>query len=732
MIKRPSLRQLYIFVFGLFLTFLAIFTVFSLSGNNTTKEIKADVAVVTHPIIVDHNSIDLFDQIPPEYYDAAKNLRMVFIDRSVGGNIDDGLDCLSTDMSNAPNRCKRWSSSRWPEFTSPAQNWSGSYDRSNWDYFFWPSVGDTDTSDNIDCSVSVGSWGGKADCFLDWANRNVSNYDVLSYQLSYLSVDNNSTIATPGLGYFDTKVGDLNAFEELNPDKVVVYWTTSLSRSLGNSVAEDFNNQMRAYAISNNKVLIDAADILSHDPYGNPCYDNRDGVTHDRNGNVIPDDGVDYPAICQYYTSEYDGGHLGSFSAGSIRMAKAVWVTMAQIAGWVPDSNQTYNTPPSVDAGTDFVMEPGVATLSGSVHDDGLPANILNTEWTLVTGPSVTIDDPTNVSTTVTLNEVGTYVFRLTADDSEMVASDDVSVEVVPVHSNVAPVASNQTFSTTVDTELPISLTFSDEDGVAPYTLTIVNEPLHGQLVGNDYSNLVYTPDVGYTGDDSFSWNISDADGAVSNTADVSITINPELGSGGSEVSYFKFDTSDLIDEISPCVNCVNNSVLPVSTGYIGGAYSFNGNDAYLDLTGNSRLVNKSAMSFSVWIKPAFDENETAWRYIYSDDNAFSVFYLGQKHQWRVMLTTDAGRYRIDTNINATDWSPDEWHKLSFSYDGVYANLYWDNVLQSTVQASGSTRNINNRVYIGKASVDTGYFSGLIDELKVFDTALPESELSSL
>jgi hypothetical protein len=47
-----------------------------------------------------------------------------------------------------------------------------------------------------------------------------------------------------------------------------------------------------------------------------------------------PDDGEDYPAICQDYTTETDGGHLGSVSGGAIRIAKAFWVLMARIAGW--------------------------------------------------------------------------------------------------------------------------------------------------------------------------------------------------------------------------------------------------------------------------------------------------------------------------------------------------------------------------------------------------------------
>ena len=49
-----------------------------------------------------------------------------------------------------------------------------------------------------------------------------------------------------------------------------------------------------------------------------------------------PDDGIDFPAICQDYTTEPNGGHLGSVSSGKIRIIKAFWVLLARIAGWNP------------------------------------------------------------------------------------------------------------------------------------------------------------------------------------------------------------------------------------------------------------------------------------------------------------------------------------------------------------------------------------------------------------
>ena len=45
-------------------------------------------------IVINHNSIALYDRIPAQYLQAAENLKFMFMDRSVGANIYDGLLCL--------------------------------------------------------------------------------------------------------------------------------------------------------------------------------------------------------------------------------------------------------------------------------------------------------------------------------------------------------------------------------------------------------------------------------------------------------------------------------------------------------------------------------------------------------------------------------------------------------------------------------------------------------------
>ena len=322
---------------------LALTGILALTAMATPLETRADARMgarnegrpralapaQSRPIIVDHTAIALFDRIPDRYIRAARELRMIYFDKSVGANIDSGLDCLQHPSANAaPVGCKR-PDPVTGQSTGLAANIK--YDRSTWRYQWWPERG---------CSA----WYELVSCFIAQAGPVVAQYDVLSFQFSYGEVGAGSTIADKSAGFFANNkavndIYDYEAFAARYPGKQFILWTTSLSRGVGTAESTDFNNQMRAYARANNKILFDVADIEAHDPAGKPCFDNRDGVRYCEPNNPakcenFPDDKFDYPAICPNYTTEMNAGHLNSM--GKVRLAKAFWVLMAQVAGWMP------------------------------------------------------------------------------------------------------------------------------------------------------------------------------------------------------------------------------------------------------------------------------------------------------------------------------------------------------------------------------------------------------------
>ena len=98
------------------------------------------------------------------------------------------------------------------------------------------------------------------------------------------------------------------------------------------------------------------------------------------------------------------------------------------------------NMPPCVIAGADQTIDlTTTATLQGGATDDGDPVGALTTTWSLASGPgTVTFGNPNSLATTASFSAPGTYVLRLTADDTQLQASDDVTITVPAVNPALA------------------------------------------------------------------------------------------------------------------------------------------------------------------------------------------------------------------------------------------------------------------------------------------------------
>jgi hypothetical protein len=95
-----------------------------------------------------------------------------------------------------------------------------------------------------------------------------------------------------------------------------------------------------------------------------------------------------------------------------------------------PLGSSPQNQPPCVDAGFDFITSVGASPdLDGLASDDGVPAMVLTTRWSKVSGPgSVNFGNRSSLSSSVSFAAPGTYRLRLEADDGALATVSDVYV----------------------------------------------------------------------------------------------------------------------------------------------------------------------------------------------------------------------------------------------------------------------------------------------------------------
>jgi len=198
----------------------------------------------------------------------------------------------------------------------------------------------------------------------------------------------------------------------------------------------------------------------------------------------------------------------------------------------------------STDANTDIDI-----TLVGEDTDND------PIQFEIVSNPAdATLNDFDNAQGTVTyspeMNYIGNDSFSFKVVDDKGVESNvaTVNVEVKPTTENIlikesavmanessvvanessnnAPTAFDQNISVSTNNQLNITLTGEDTDN-DPIQFEIVSDPADATL--NDFDNakgtVTYSPEMNYTGNDSFSFKVVDEKGVESNTAIVTVEV---------------------------------------------------------------------------------------------------------------------------------------------------------------------------------------------------------------
>ena len=150
-------------------------------------------------------------------------------------------------------------------------------------------------------------------------------------------------------------------------------------------------------------------------------------------------------------------------------------------------------------------------------------------------------------------------------------------------------------------------------------------------------------------------------------------------------------------------------------------AYSFDGNGDYLQYTAN--IPSFDNYTISLWAKPASSGTYEAMFSSYNDSS------------YGFQIDLSSGNFHIRKagasggNIVLSTAQLGVWTFIAFTYDGTNSIGYINN--ESPVSDSGGTTEFN-RFRIGRNRNGNTYFTGAIDELRIYNRALTASEISSL
>ena len=175
-----------------------------------------------------------------------------------------------------------------------------------------------------------------------------------------------------------------------------------------------------------------------------------------------------------------------------------------------------------------LVPRNGVATIPVLTNDSDIDGTLNTSSVAITAAPahgSVVVLANGNVRYTPTANFSGDDEFRYTVRDNSNAVSNEATVT---LRVNAAPVAVNDPLTTfiNVPTIVDVLANDFDTDGVIePGTLTIVKQPTRGSVSVTAAHKVLYTPNLGFTGNDTFTYTVKDNDGVTSNQATVSVAV---------------------------------------------------------------------------------------------------------------------------------------------------------------------------------------------------------------
>lgn len=136
----------------------------------------------------------------------------------------------------------------------------------------------------------------------------------------------------------------------------------------------------------------------------------------------------------------------------------------------------------------------------------------------------------------------------------------------------VAPTAVPDTATVIRNTPTAINVLANDDFVVPlnPASVTIGTAPAHGTAIPQTNGEVLYTPDNGYTGPDSFTYTVDDQGGRVSNAATVSITVTkPPPPTAGAVSSTAIKNEPDTITVLSSDSTTSPATLIPSSVAVV-------------------------------------------------------------------------------------------------------------------------------------------------------------------
>jgi hypothetical protein len=349
-------------------------------------------------------------------------------------------------------------------------------------------------------------------------------------------------------------------------------------------------------------------------------------------------------------------------------------------------------------------------------------------QFATVMAPATTLDDNGLLAGT-------SYRYRVRAFDAAQNPSPYSNVASVTTPApDVEPPSATGTLTATTVSGTQIDLSWaaaSDNIGVIGYRLErcegvgcTVFSKFGTTIVGTSFSDANLNVSTSY----SYIVRAEDAAGNLGPYSNVATATT--LATNPSLVAAYSFDegAGASVGDASGRGNSGSTANTTwASIGKYGKALSFNGASALVTVPDSPSLRLSNGMTLAAWVNPTSGNN--GWR---------DVVYKGDDNYYLEASTSSGapGIGIIAGGTRAETYGPaslplNTWTFLAATYDGTTLRLYVNGTQVSSQRAGGSLLTSGNPLQIGGDSIYGQFFAGMIDEVRIYSTALSPAQIQA-
>ncbi|MGP3913809.1 LamG-like jellyroll fold domain-containing protein [Nonomuraea sp. 10N515B] len=166
------------------------------------------------------------------------------------------------------------------------------------------------------------------------------------------------------------------------------------------------------------------------------------------------------------------------------------------------------------------------------------------------------------------------------------------------------------------------------------------------------------------------------------------------------------------------------------TTGKHGKALSFNGSSSWVTVAHAASLRLTNALTLSAWVQPSAEDGQ--WRTVMMKETAqggsYGVYASDGDSPLGWLQIADGARGVADDSALTLN----EWSHLALTYDGNITTLYVNGAqVAQTSQITGDLVDDGGALRIGGNSFWGEFYSGLIDEVRVYNRAQTVTEIQT-